>query len=95
MQDLDPRKAELLRQAQQRVLAKRQKNSENQPTASEAGKVTGSSEAEGDTDGKPSWQHKLESALARRRNQNAKDGEGEKAWIDDLQCVAPLKFVIT
>merc|ERR1712070_1065691 len=73
--DLDPRKAELLRQAQQRVLLKRQKGAEG-ATSSEHNTTNKSERAAGE-DAKPSWQDKLESALARRRSQNAGKSEGD------------------
>lgn len=73
--DLDPRKAELLRQAQQRVMMKRQKAALAQPQADsvspepEPAKLQTTDEAGSESPDAPrtSWQQKLESALARRR----------------------------
>lgn len=78
--DLDPRKAELLRQAQLRVLAKRksaEKQSGESPPVGDEAKPAGAEAGPEDGAGKPSWQQKLDIALARRRSQNAAKEAGE------------------
>ena len=74
--DLDPRKAELLRQAQLRVIAKRKaqgvSTSPRPPSRPGLGALTPAASSEAGTPespGKASWQEKLEGALAQRRSQ--------------------------
>eukprot|EP00658_Telonema_sp_P-2_P062713 TRINITY_DN5139_c0_g2_i1.p1 TRINITY_DN5139_c0_g2~~TRINITY_DN5139_c0_g2_i1.p1 ORF type:complete len:661 (+),score=195.06 TRINITY_DN5139_c0_g2_i1:229-2211(+) len=80
--DLDPRKAELLRQAQARVMEKRKSMGGKTPDAN----ITASpSAAKGDASGaKPTWQQKLDAALARRRAEASKAADGS-AESEDLQ----------
>ena len=90
-QDLDPRKAELLRQAQLRVLAKRksaEKQSGESPPVGDEAKPAGAEAGPEDGAGKPSWQQKLDIALARRRSQNAAKEAGEGmpvgGWVSSV-----------
>lgn len=87
--DLDPRKAELLRQAQLRVLAKRKAQGVATPGASSLSGGPGSSapaaaEAS-ESPGKSSWQDKLEGALAQRRGQVSLGGPSKVGDEEDAQ----------
>merc|ERR1712166_1132582 len=73
--DLDPRKAELLRQAQQRVMEKRKALGSSSGAEASANSTASPAGAAAGGGAKPTWQQKLDAALARRRADAATKSE--------------------